>query len=247
MKFDFKNKNIIITGCNGNLGAKLSKAFLKLNANIIGVDNQLKSNIKSNKFKYYNVNFHYDQELKNFFNKINKIKIDILINNAAISYKGKFEKRLNKEMIDTFEINLLVPLKLIKFVCNQNNKSKDKVILNIASIYGLISPDHNLYLENKKNNSEIYGASKAGLIQITKYFAKYYSGKNIRINSISPGGFTDSNVIKDKTFIKKYSAKVPIGRMGMPEEIVPSAVFLCSNYASYINGHNLIIDGGMSV
>ena len=246
MKFDFKNKRVLITGCNGNLGSKITKKFLSLNAKVIGIDLNKKTLIKSKNLKYYDVNLLQSKEIEDLFKKIKKEKIDILINNAAVSFKGIFEKRTDEQFQYTFDANLLAPLKLIKFFCRDENKSKKKIVVNIASIYGSISPDHSLYKENKKNNSEIYGATKAGLIQITKYFSQYYGKKNIRFNSISPGGFLDSKIFKDKIFLKKYSKKVPLERMGNPEEIIPSVIFLSSEFSSYINGHNLIIDGGMS-
>ena len=246
MKFNFKSKIVLVTGCNGNLGSKITKTFLNLNANVIGIDYDTKSILKSKKFTYYSLDLSNNAAIDNFFYKKIKNKIYILVNNAAISHKGLFENRTTEQINDTFAINLFAPLKLIKHVCSKKNKSNEKVIVNISSIYGSFSPDHDLYKENKKNNSEIYGATKAGLIQITKYFAKYYSGKKIRFNCISPGGFLDSTVVKDKVFLKKYSSKVPLGRMGNPEEIVPAVIFLCSEHATYINGHNLIIDGGLS-
>jgi len=161
MRFSLNNKVAIVTGGGSGIGKAMSITFAEMGATV----HILEKNIAAGKATVAEITaakgraFCHECDVTNqkqvlsIFAGINAAEggIDILINNAAISDKGKFEKRLNKEMIDTFEINLLVPLKLINFVCNQNNKSKDKVILNIASIYGLISPDHNLYLENKKN------------------------------------------------------------------------------------------------
>ena len=246
MNFDFTNQTILVTGCNGNLGKKIVNQFLLLGASVIGTDINKDHTFKSKKFKYFKTNLSNEDQVKQLFSKLNNQKLDILINNAALSFKGGFEKRTKEEIKLTIDVNFYAPLILIKEFIKRSKKNSSKIVLNIASIYGVISPDHLLYKENKKNNSEIYGATKASLIQITKYFAKYYGEKGFRFNSISPGGFLDNKVVKDKLFIKKYSKKVPLGRMGHADEIVPSVIFLCSGYSSYINGHNLIIDGGMS-
>ena len=95
-------------------------------------------------------------------------------------------------------------------------------------------------------SSEIYGATKAGINQITKYFAVHLSNKNIRVNSISPGGIYNLKNPQDKKFIKKYSSRNPMKRMAKIQEIVGAAIYLASDASTYTNGHNLVVDGGMS-
>ena len=113
-------------------------------------------------------------------------------------------------------------------------------------MYGLISPDFRIYNQGDRKNSEIYGATKAGIIQLTKYFAVHLAENNIRVNSISPGGVYNSDNPQSESFIKNYSYRCPMKRMAKVEEISGAVVFLSSSASSYITGQNLVIDGGMS-
>jgi NAD(P)-dependent dehydrogenase (short-subunit alcohol dehydrogenase family) len=90
-------------------------------------------------------------------------------------------------------------------------------------------------------NPAAYSAIKGGLINLTRYMASYFGPNNVRVNCISPGGIFDN---QPEIFVRNYESKVPLGRMGKPEEIAPSAVFLLSDESSYITGHNLVVDGG---
>ena len=109
-------------------------------------------------------------------------------------------------------------------------------------MYAIVSPDKRLYETQNKQNPIHYGATKAGLIQMTKYLACNFDPKRIRVNSISPGPIPDKK--NNKHFINNLKKKCPIGRVGKPIEIALPVVFLLSDYSSYINGINLQIDGG---
>ena len=118
-------------------------------------------------------------------------------------------------------------------------------IINIASIYGVISPDYRIYNKGDRINSEIYGASKAGLIQLTKYYATFLAKRNILVNCISPGGVENKKKQNTK-FIKKYLHNVPLGRMTSLSDIFSVLNFLIADENRYLTGQNLILDGGMS-
>ena len=123
-------------------------------------------------------------------------------------------------------------------------KRKKGSIVNISSIYGVIGPDFSIYRDSDFTSPAPYSAIKGGINSFTRYLASYYGNKNLRINSISPGGIYNN---QDAKFIKKYIKKVPLGRMGNPEDISPSVIFLLSDNSSYITGQNLIIDGGLTI
>ena len=126
-------------------------------------------------------------------------------------------------------------------------KSKNEaVIINIASMYGVISPDYRIYSEGDRKNSEIYGATKAAIIQMTKYFAVHLAERKIRVNCVSPGGIFNPENPQSDSFIKNYSLRCPLNRMANVNEIIGGIIFLSSDAASYVTGQNLIIDGGMS-
>ena len=113
-------------------------------------------------------------------------------------------------------------------------------------MYGVISPDFRIYSENDRKNSEVYGATKAGVIQMTKYFAVHLAERNIRTNSISPGGVYNPKNPQGDKFMESYKYRCPMKRMANSEEISNVALFLGSNLSTYVNGQNITVDGGMS-
>jgi len=106
------------------------------------------------------------------------------------------------------------------------------------------TPDFKIYGNSGRNSSEIYGATKAGVIHVTKYLAAYLAKHNILANSISPGGVFNH---QDPNFVRKYKAKTPLGRMAEPEDLTGLIAFLCSDDARYITGQNIAVDGGFTL
>ena len=114
-------------------------------------------------------------------------------------------------------------------------------IINFASIYGVVAPDFSIYEGTDMTMPVAYSAIKGGIITLSKYFATYYGGDNIRVNAISPGGIFSGQA---ESFVDRYAQKTPMKRMGTPEEIAGAVVFLSSNASSYVTGQNLLVDGG---
>ena len=105
----------------------------------------------------------------------------------------------------------------------------------------VVGPDFRIYPDTGISTPPVYTASKAGVIGLTRYLATYWAGKNIRVNCLSPGGVYNDHA---EEFVKNYSSRVPLGRMAEPEEMGWALVFLASDASSYLNGHNLVVDGG---
>ena len=121
-------------------------------------------------------------------------------------------------------------------------------VINISSMYGLISPDFSVY-ENAPAylNPPQYGAAKAALLQLTRYFAQYLGPCNIRVNSITPGPFPNAEARRNRAFVTALEKKTCLGRVGRPEDLVGAAVFLSSQASAYMTGQNLVVDGGWTV
>ena len=117
-------------------------------------------------------------------------------------------------------------------------------IINIASIYGVIPPRFEIYEDTSMINPISYAAIKSAIIHITKYVAKYYKGKNIRVNCISPGGIIDNQPID---FVKKYKCFSLNKGMLESKDISGAVVFLISDLSKYINGQNIIVDDGWNL
>jgi 3-oxoacyl-[acyl-carrier protein] reductase len=246
--FQLQNKVIIITGCNGQLGSSLVDIFLELGSIVIGIDNAENSKIKNKDFYFYSCDISKQAKAQSLFAKLFlKFKnIHCLVNNAGVSIFEPFELRKSKDLDKVIDVNLKGTFFCIQNFIKQKKNKTGKSIINISSIYSLISPDPRIYAQGDRKNSEIYGATKAGINQMTKYFAVHLSKKNIRVNAVSPGGIFNEKNPQSAKFIKKYSMRNPMGRMAKIEEITGAIIYLASTSSSYINGQNIIIDGGMS-
>ena len=240
-------KCVLLSGSSGQLGTAIKKQLIKNGYFVIGLD-LVKVKDEDN-FINYKCNISKEDQVKKILNKVykKKIKPTILINNAGIGTYGKIDNRKTSDIKKVSDVNLMGTINLIKnFYLQINNTKEIKKIINIASVYGVIPPKFEIYeQEDPRYSSEIYGATKSGIIQLTKYFAKNFSGKNIIVNSISPGGILNKK-LQTKKFIKEYQKKVPLRKMADVNDIVDPIIFMCSNKSDYINGQNIVIDGGFS-
>ncbi len=128
-----------------------------------------------------------------------------------------------------------------KLVAEQMKLQNGGSIVNITSIYGVVGPDFTVYEGTDLVNPIAYSAIKGGVINLTRYLASYLGGYNIRVNCVSPGGIFDN---QNPVFVRNYEKKVPLKRMGKPQDIGGPVAFLLSDDAGYITGHNLLVDGG---
>ena len=126
-------------------------------------------------------------------------------------------------------------------IAKQMKKQKSGSIINFSSIYGIVAPNFSIYDGANFTMPAAYSAIKGGIITFTRYLATYFAEYGIRANVICPGGILDN---QNKNFIKNYEEKTPMKRMGKPEDIVGSVVFLASDASSYMTGVTIIVDGG---
>ena len=262
--FDIKNRNIVITGSSGLLGSQYADTLSAAGANVILVDLDSAKNKKLEnslvkkygiKAKSYITDISNLQEVKKLAKNVLRDfkKVDGLINNAAFTSKGAKEE-FNKPhgSFENFPIKIWqksIDVNLTGvFFCSQAFgkimiKQGKGVIVNIASTYGLVGADQRIYGKSGLNLPISYAATKGGIVNLTRYLAAYWSKKNIRVNTLSPGGVLDSTY-QDKKFIKKYSERTILGRMARKDEYNGAMLFLISDASSYMTGANLIVDGG---
>lgn len=251
-QFGSQNKIVIVTGGAGQLGRSLCYHFDLNKSNVVMADLDL--NICEEKIKQLKLKNTIPLTLD--VTDLNSIKsgfqfifdkygrIDILINNAGIAVFTPFEERTYEEFDKIMKVNVYGTFFCSKEVLKYMEKQDKGSIVNIGSIYGIVSSDPRIYSNSGRNSSEVYGASKAGIIQMTRYLAVHVKNKNIRINCVSPGGIFNN---QQDFFVKNYENKTPLGRMAHEDEIAKAILFLCSDNASYITGHNLIVDGGFTI
>ncbi|MEM6771689.1 MAG: SDR family oxidoreductase [Bacteroidota bacterium] len=131
-----------------------------------------------------------------------------------------------------------------RVLANMRTTGSNGSLVNLGSIYGSLGPDFSVYAGTEMTMPAGYAAIKGGLINLTRYLAAYYGPFGIRVNALSPGGIFDH---QPKSFVAAYEQKVPLGRMGTPEDIAAPLVFLLSDSARYITGQNLMVDGGWGI
>ena len=175
--------------------------------------------------------------------------LDILINNAYVGVGGTVETAEASQYQDSYDIVVSSAHRLLQ-VCLPRlreavRKNGDASVINIASMYGMVSPDPRLYDSPSGTNPPFYGAAKAALIQWSRYAACELAKDGIRVNSISPGPFPAESVKKaSPAFVDKLATRVPLGRVGRAEELQGPILFLASKASSFVTGSNLVVDGG---
>ena len=243
MKNRLEKKIIIITGGNGLLGSAIIEKLIEDGAFVINLDinhktNESLSNIECDITNQESV----DNSLNLIINKYEKI--DGLVNNAyprTQDWGNKFEDIKLDSWKKNIDWQLNSYFYMSQQVAVQMAKQKSGSIINIASIYGVIGPDFTVYDGTNMTMPAGYAAIKGGLINLTRYMASYFGPHKVRVNTVSPGGIFDNQNI---SFVENYEKKVPLRRMGLPEDITPSVSFLLSDESKYITGQNLIVDGG---
>lgn len=245
MSEKLKDKIIILTGASGLIGKATYEHLLFSGATVIAVDINLSHNPEEMTYKY-DVTNEMDVDLL-----INDViqrhrKIDGLVNLAYPRTKDWGNKFEDIEL-ESWRKNVDMQMNSMFYICQQvlvsMKKQKSGSIVNIGSIYGVVGNDFTIYEDYEGTSPAAYSAVKGGIINFSRYLASYYGKYNIRINCVSPGGILDEKN-QHYSFIKRYSDKSPLKRLGKPEEIAPAITFLLSDDASFITGHNLMVDGG---
>ncbi|NCP84866.1 MAG: SDR family oxidoreductase [Bacteroidetes bacterium] len=239
----FKDKIIIVTGGNGLLGREIIAKISNEGAFCINVDisHETSEDLSSIKCDITNT-ISVDECLKLVIHKYKKI--DGLVNNAyprTSDWGNKFEDIEYQSWRKNVDFQLNSYFYFTQQVSKQMIEQKEGSIINMASVYGIVGPDFTVYNGTEMTMPAAYSAIKGGLINFSRYLASYLGKYNIRVNTISPGGIFDN---QNQVFVDNYNKKVPMRRMGLPEDISPAIVFLLSDGAKYITGQNIAIDGG---
>lgn len=255
-----KNRVAIITGGAGHLGIVLGHVLAELGASVILLDREESVHSLANKLPISNGANHLgivaDLTDITFLDEVaNKVEksygtLDILINNAAFTGTSDLKGWAVPFELQTLEawnaanmLNITVPFALTQRMVPFMKKSKHASVVNIASIYGIVAPQFDLYEETQMGNPAAYNTSKAGLIQLTRYLASVLA-PDIRVNAISPGGIARN---QPEAFLKRYESRVPLKRMATEDDFRGALAFLASDMSRYVTGHNLVVDGGWTI
>ena len=260
--FDVSREIILITGVSGQLGGEYAKSFLERGARVVGLDLCPSAGSEALTAQHP-VNYFFcaadvtgkaslQQALIEIVSKFGTPTV--LINNAAIDSppsappeeNGPFEDYPEASWDKVIDVNL----KGVYLCCQVFGAAMAKAgkgsIINVASIYGVVSPDQNLY-EYRRQRGETfykpvaYSASKSGIFNLTRYLAVYWAKKGVRVNSLTIAGVFNN---QEQAFLDAYCGRIPVGRMANVDEYNGSVLFLASDASRYMTGTNLVIDGG---
>lgn len=171
-------------------------------------------------------------------------QLDVLANFSWSGRKNTLQSIDEADWDQDIEISLTSAFWLVKkmlpVLCSPGG-----VVLNVASMYGIVAPDHRLYPSDEFANPPSYGAAKAGVIQLTRYLASFLAPQGVRVNCLSPGPFPFEETLQaSPEFRRRLEEKPPLGRVGRPQEIKGAVALLCTDASSYMTGQNVSVDGG---
>ncbi|TYZ10609.1 SDR family oxidoreductase [Hymenobacter lutimineralis] len=174
--------------------------------------------------------------------------IDVLINNAFYSKGNQPDQLTDEEFAFGLDGSVGSAYRCLREVLPYMRQQGRGKVINVASMYGVVAPDFGAYHATPQFiNPPHYGAAKAGVIQLTKYFASYLGPENIQVNCVTPGAFPGSGAQAHPAFIRELEQRIPLGRIGQPEDLAGAFVFLSSRAADFVTGHNLVVDGGWTI
>lgn len=260
--FRLDGQLILLTGAAGHLGAAMALGFAGAGAEtiLVGRSQQSLDTLRQEMEQQYPVTAHAlaadlttDDDLERLTDHIGTRfgALHGLVNNAYSGRVGPISAIGSEDFVAAARLNLSAPFLLTRRLApllraGAQERSKMSAVVNIASMYGKVSPNPAVYGDSDLNNPVHYGATKAGLLQLTRYLACNLDPAYIRVNSVSPGAFPDRSR-SSAEFIRGLEEHVPLGRIGEPAEIIGSVIFLLSDAASYVNGSDLSVDGGWTI
>jgi NAD(P)-dependent dehydrogenase (short-subunit alcohol dehydrogenase family) len=255
---NLSGRTALITGAAGGLGKVFAETLAELGANLLLVDlpgsdlNTLNKEL-IDRWQIDAMSFHCnlesDSQRSDLIEKILPFTDDlnILINNAAFlggndlpGWAVDFEDQSIDSWRRALEVNLTASFDLCQGFYPKLKASRGSSIINVASIYGMLGPDWSLYSGTNMGNPAAYGASKGGLIQLTRWLATTIAPE-VRVNAISPGGIFRN---QENDFVRRYESKTPLKRMATEDDFRGIIAFLASDLSRYVTGQVFSVDGG---
>ena len=258
--FQLEGRVALITGATGHLGASMSSALAMAGAQVIvNARNREAATLLAQtlvKQGHQAIAMPFDvtseRNVQRALAKIDKEfgRLDVVVNNAYAGRSGTIANAKAADFSKAYQISVEAAFRIVQLahpLLREAAKSSGSSasVINIASMYGVVSPDPRVYGSSGANNPPFYGPAKAALIQLTRYLACHLATDRIRVNAISPGPFpSDAVAGRNPELIAELSRRVPLGRVGHPVEIAGALLFLASDASSYVTGANIAVDGG---
>lgn len=259
--YDLTGRVAVLSGATGFIGPSYARALSECGANVvlIDVDDEKCQELQQELQAAYGtrpmalaIDITQKEQVDQCVSRVLQEygRLDILINNAAYHQlehmAGGNEATLEKFPLSTWERTIDVNL-TGALICSQATGSvmmtqeSGGVILNVSSVYGVVAADQRIYGDSGLNSNVAYAVTKGGLLNLTRYMASYWQGRNIRVNSISPGGVYNN---QDPQFLENYNYRTMLGRMADLDDLTAAVLYLVSDASKFVTGFNLIVDGG---
>ena len=255
--FSLESKQVLITGATGYLGRSMAIGLAELGANVIlngrnrepveqYCDELCKMGFRATP-AVFDINNEHD--VLQWFTQYSDLPLHGLVNNAYTGGAGSVETASEDDYRNSFEVSLVSPHRLLQSALPALRTAVQECgkasVVNISSMYSMVSPDQIVYESKHLANPPFYSVSKAALLQWTRYAACEFGSEGIRVNALSPGPFPSPNVqSSNPSFVSALANKVPMGRVGHAAELQGPLSFLISDASSFVNGANLVVDGG---
>ena len=254
-----KNRVVVVTGGAGLIGREFIKAIVEHNGVAIIADineeiglkikAELSKELKSESIDFVQLDITSKESLEKCISYIHSKyqRIDALVNNAYPrnkNYARHFFDVEYEDFVENIGLNLGGYFTTSQQFAKYFQKQEYGNIINISSIYGVVAPKFEVYDGTDMTMPVEYAAIKSGLIHLTKYMAKYFKGKNIRVNTLSPGGIFDN---QNEIFLEKYKNECLNKGMLDKSDLRGTLVYLLSDMSKYVNGQNIIVDDGFSI
>lgn len=251
--FSMVGKAVLITGGSGFLGSAITEALLAFGANVSIAD--LTEVVLSNdKDKERYISIACDVSSTPSIQEAFRIhqaawgRLDVLVNCAYYGAGYGLDAQLETMSDETWAKGVDgaagTTFRCIREAIPYLRESQGGAIINIGSMYGIISPDPAIYGDSGANNPPNYGAGKAAVLQLTRYCAAHLAQYGIRCNSISPGPFPNTKIAQNEDFLAQLNQKTMLRRVGKPHELTGAIMLLASEASSYMTGTNITVDGG---
>jgi NAD(P)-dependent dehydrogenase (short-subunit alcohol dehydrogenase family) len=257
--FDLDQRVAIITGAAGLLGEQHAIALSDFGASVILTDIKGKPCVElaeriASKGRVQAIGLSCNVTEKTSWEEILSEamrqfgRVDILLNNAAFTtesrsanYGASFTDFPLEDWNQILAVNLTGTFLGCQVIGRQMLQQGSGSIINIASLYGVVSPNHRMYPGTGIQQPVTYSVSKSGVLALTRYLATLWADQGVRVNSITPGGVYNGH---SEAFTQRYASLSPMGRMAAKDEMRGAIAYLASSASAYCTGHNLVVDGG---
>jgi len=253
--FDLSGRTVLLTGAYGHLGQAIVAGLLAHGARVVALGRRAENFAKA--FGPATERLHFifcdvaetasvQAALHQSFDLYGAPAV--LINNAYYSRGQQPDGLADADFALGLDGSVGSAYRCLREVLPYLRAAGGGKIINVASMYGVVAPDFGAYADAPQFlNPPHYGAGKAAMIQLTKYFASYLGPENIQVNCVSPGAFPSDHVRQNAHFEGELQRRTPLGRVGEPQDLAGAFVFLSSAASDFVTGHNLVVDGGWTI